>query len=108
MNNYQPDVWVVLRLRGAAVPDGEIFKLLSGWYGGYAGSDSWRLNSGITRVSAQEDHFLVEGHSGSVYRCVQDSERTSLLTQSIYLDLCDRARDQGVTVEIVPMREVSL
>ena len=108
MSAYVPDVWVAVRFRGAAVPNGEIHKILAGWYGGFAGSDHWKLNSGITGITREDHEFLVEGYSGSIYRCAVGAERTNLLTQGIYQDLCERFRDREVTVEIVPLSEVCL
>lgn len=61
-NTYTPDNWVVFK-----VPLG--YKVLGGWSGGYTTGDSWRLNSGITRVEKEGDYYLFYGHSGSVYRC---------------------------------------
>ena len=58
-----PDRWIILSAPG--VPD----KVLMGWYGGYLGADSWRLNSGIIHVDDEGDAFVFTGYSGSKYRC---------------------------------------
>ncbi len=47
MSEYTPDKWVVIEIDYDGV---KTQKILSSWYGGWAGSDSWRLSSGITEV----------------------------------------------------------
>lgn len=68
---YTPDNWVILKF---TLPQETFYKILAGWSGGYLEGDSWRMNSGITRVEETDDHFLFYGHSGSVYQCHKDSE----------------------------------
>ena len=66
MSEYTPDKWVVIEIDY----DGDKFqKILSSWYGGWAGSDSWRLSSGITEVEELEDSYIIKNNSGSVYTC---------------------------------------
>ena len=44
--------------------------MFASWYGGYSGADSWKMNSGITRVIKRDDGCLeFAGESGSVYIC---------------------------------------
>ena len=83
---YTPDCWVVLRIVSIK-DDNEIFyRLLSGWVGGYAQADAWRLNSGITKFEDDGSHWLVHGKSGSVYRCHKNSYLLSTLTFSKYTE----------------------
>ena len=51
---YTPDNWVVLKLKPGkgAHP---IYKVLAGWSGGYLDGDSWRMNSGISKVTENGD-----------------------------------------------------
>ena len=66
MSQYTPDRWVVLELTyGETV----IRKVFAGWYGGYGGGDSWKLNSGITKVRLDDGLYEFDGYSGSTYRC---------------------------------------
>jgi hypothetical protein len=68
---YTPDNWVILKI----VLPGEVnYKVLAGWSGGYLDGDSWRMNSGITKVEEEGDYFLFHGYSGSIYRCHKDAE----------------------------------
>ena len=68
MSKYVPDKWVVLRLTSKETGK-TIDKVLAGWYGGYTGSDSWQLNSGIVKVDDRMDRFEFSGSSGSLYVC---------------------------------------
>ena len=64
---YTPDGWIVVEFR---TNDGEVNrKVMASWYGGYLGSDRWKLSSGITETIEHEDHYDFINHSGSVYKC---------------------------------------
>lgn len=64
---YIPHKWVVVEIK---TNDGEVNrKVMASWYGGYLGSDSWKLSSGITETVEHEDHYEFINHSGSVYKC---------------------------------------
>jgi len=60
-----PDQWMILKIKG----DTPHYKIFASWRGGYLGSDSWRMNSGITDVEEDDDFYMFKGKSGSVYRC---------------------------------------
>ena len=68
MNTYTPDKWVIIKI---TVDSENHFKVLGGWSGGYLDGDSWRINSGITKVETHDDHYIFHGHSGSVYKCLK-------------------------------------
>lgn len=65
-----PDNWVVLQIK---TDEGNFYKVLAGWSGGYAQGDSWRLNSGVTEVEDIGDHYKFYGYSGSCYTCGKQS-----------------------------------
>jgi hypothetical protein len=68
MNEYTPDRWVMLEITGLGSEP--IRKIFAGWYGGYLGSDSWKLNSGVTDICIDDSgHYEFEGYSGSTYYC---------------------------------------
>lgn len=58
-----PDNWVVVKV------EKNLYKVLAGWSGGYLDGDSWKLNSGISKVKDDGNHWLFIGESGSVYKC---------------------------------------
>lgn len=64
---YRPNQWVVIKF------DNDLYKVFGFWPGGYLGSDSWRLNSGIESIEETEDTFEFKGYSGSVYICQKHS-----------------------------------
>jgi hypothetical protein len=86
MSEYTPDTWVVLRIVSIKDDNTIFYRLLSGWYGGYAGSDEWRLNSGIIKMEDIGSHWIVYGQSGSVYRCHKDSYQLSIATEGKYAE----------------------
>ena len=79
MSTYTPNEWVVIKVRDFDdnLNDKFIYKVFGGWWGGYLGSDTWRLNSGITKAEKVEyydarhpDAVIIDfhGYSGSIYR----------------------------------------
>lgn len=83
MRQNTPDAWVIVRI--TSPEEGAVHKVLAGWYGGFAGSDEWRLNSGIKRVECTEDGvYAIHGHSGSVYRCHESCQRMTGLMSNVF------------------------
>lgn len=68
MSVYTPDAWVPVLIETTA--HGKIYKVLCSWYGGFSGSNSWKLSSGIKSIDIDEDGYLVmPQESGSTYVC---------------------------------------
>ena len=70
MSRYTCDNWVVIKLDDGVDPH---YRLLVGTSGGYLTGDSWRLNSGITKVEEDDRAYYFSGSSGSTYRCGKNS-----------------------------------
>jgi hypothetical protein len=100
MSEYIPDKWVIVKIDGNNYPT--IYKVFACWYGGYAGSDSWKLNSGITRVSREGYVYSFEGSSGSVYECHEDCYGTNFYGLGVLQNMIDTAGKNGITIEILP------
>ena len=83
MSEYTPDKWVVIEI---TMDDTKVQRILSSWYGGFAGSNSWRLSSGITEVEELEDSFVFKNNSGSVYTCYKRRYGMSSYTAGILED----------------------
>jgi len=66
-----------------AMDNTTVQRILSSWYGGWAGSDSWRLSSGITEVEELEDSYIIRNESGSVYTCFKGRYGMSAYAMSI-------------------------
>lgn len=49
------------------------YRIFGSWYGGYAGSYSWRLNSGVKSVEEDENYYYFYGSTGSCYQCHKES-----------------------------------
>ena len=80
MGEFTPDKWVVIEINHG---EEKIERILSSWYGGWAGSDSWRLSSGITEVEELEDSYIIKNHSGSVYTCFKGRYGMSAYTMGV-------------------------
>jgi hypothetical protein len=93
MSDYNPDKWVVVRITGKDTPP--VHKVFACWYGGWAGADSWKLNSGITKVILEGNSFFFEGSSGSVYECHKNSYGTNMYGQGILNNLIDKVEQAG-------------
>ena len=100
MNEYRPDKWVVVKISVENTPP--IHKVFACWYGGYAGSDSWKLNSGITKATLEGNVYSFEGSSGSVYECHKEIYGTNFYGSGILNNMIDRAAKAGATIEILP------
>lgn len=84
MYEYTPDRWVVLELSNDEI---NIKKVFAGWYGGYLGSDNWKLSSGIVEVKDTGDAYEFLNHSGSVYTCYKGRYGMTGLMHSIHSQL---------------------
>jgi hypothetical protein len=99
---YRPDLWVIVELK---YNDNEEVnrKVLASWYGGYGGSDRWKLSSGVIETIEHENHYEFINHSGSIYECgkhmVGMSGYTSGVFESFKKDL------EGIgSIEVIDIR----
>lgn len=81
MSTHYPDLWVILKITVAE--EQPLYKVFASWRGGYTTGDSWKLNSGITKVIAEENSWLFLGSSGSIYSCNKDTYGTTTYTQGV-------------------------
>ena len=98
MSDYTPDRWMVLRIH---TPREVLYKVFASWSGGYAGGDSWKLNSGITRATFADPYWEFDGSSGSVYRCHQDSYGTNGYGQAVLGNLLSQAQAQDIEIDVL-------
>jgi hypothetical protein len=87
--DYCPDRWSVIKIDLKETEE-TLYKVFANWVGGYAGTDEWKLNSGITRVTKDKNLLLFEGHSGSVYACNEHSYGMTAYGQSVLDNLIER------------------
>jgi hypothetical protein len=100
MSQYNPDRWVVVKITGNDFPP--VHKVFACWFGGYAGSDSWKLNSGITKATLEGFVYSFEGSSGSVYECHKDTYGYNMYGGSVLHKMIDDAEKNGIIIEILP------
>jgi hypothetical protein len=100
MSDYTPDRWVVVRITGAE--SSPIHKVFACWFGGYAGSDSWKLNSGITRAYEEGHCFMFDGSSGSTYACHKATYGTNMYGHGVLQNMIAKAEKNGISMEILP------
>jgi hypothetical protein len=80
-NDYSPDKWVIVELK---YENDTVYKILASWYGGFGGSDQWRLSSGAVQVTEYDNHYEILNESGSVYYCYKNAEGFSVYSSGIY------------------------
>jgi len=98
MSDYTPDRWVIVEINSE---HGKLRKVLGSWYGGYGGSDSWRMNSGIEEVIDQGEYYDVVGYSGSIYKCYKNNEGMSGYTRMVLSGFIEEAKKENATIEVV-------
>lgn len=94
---YNPDKWIILKIKGSSKV---IYKVLAGWSGSYLDGQSWKINSGIVKVSQEGDFYLFEGHSGSVYKCHKNSYGTNTISGGVLSGILSDPLTSG-KVEVV-------
>lgn len=99
MSEYTPDKWVCVEITRR---DGDKHKrILGSWYGGFAGSDSYRFSSGVTGWHDRGDHYEVENESGSVYFCGKNNIGMSAFTMSIFENQKLKLSGEGASIKVV-------
>ena len=98
MSDYTPDRWTVIRIQ---TPGQTIYKVFASWSGGFAGADSWKINSGIVRATFAEPYWEFDGTSGSVYSCHRDGYGTNGYGNYVLNDLLEKAEKQGIQIDVL-------
>jgi hypothetical protein len=107
MNTYTPDCWVVLEITDSEETTQKVF---AGWYGGgFTGSDSWKLNSGIKATRKLGNWFEFDGYSGSTYRCNTKSYRLTGLMHNVLASWRESFKEYpDVKIRVLKLDEVTL
>lgn len=92
-----PDRWVVVEL---AEKDEKVQKVFCGNYGGYGGSDTWKLSSAIEEVIKHDKYIEFRNNSGSVYKCYYNSYGMSGYMHSVFQSL-ESKQTEDLTIKIV-------
>ena len=80
---YTPDRWRIVEITPKDICNPPYFRILASWYGGFVGSDSWKLSSGITEVKDKDTYWEVPNYSGSVYILYKNRKGMSSLGSSV-------------------------
>jgi hypothetical protein len=100
MSEYNPDKWVMLKFESK---DQTTYKILASWAGSYLSGQSWKLNSGCTRIEEDGQCYLFHGSSGSVYRCHKAMYGMTGYTHGIYANFHEELTGvEGVSMEMMP------
>jgi len=98
MSEYTPDRWLVLRIHTTKEI---LYRVFATWSGGYGGSDSWQLNSGIVSAQLVDSRWEFSGSSGSVYSCHTDAYGTNGYGGSVLSNMISQAQAQDIQVEVM-------
>ena len=88
MRQYNPDKWLILKINDGVYT---LYKVFGSWYGGYLDGDSWRVNSGITKITFDKkiNSYQFFGESGSIYICHKDCYGISAYGSSVLQEFID-------------------
>jgi hypothetical protein len=84
--SHFPHKWVVIDYGEEVGYAPQRYAILAGWYGGFAGSDSWKRSSPIVKWDFKEDGLEVSTESGSKYVLHKNTIGVTMLTQSLISD----------------------
>jgi hypothetical protein len=92
-----PEQWVVLTIKDQQQT---INKVFAGWYGGYLGNDSWKLNSGNVEEREFNDRWEFTGITGSVYVCYKSAYGLNTYMSGLLEHWTSKLRTgQAITIE---------
>ena len=99
MISERPEKWVVLKITNK---DGIHYKIFGTWAGGYLDGDRWRLNSGISSIEEDENHYYFYGYSGSCYMCNKnDYGVATTYSKSVLDEFQIKALEKDTKIEVM-------
>lgn len=101
MSEYTPDRWLLLKITNDK--NESHYRVFATWRGGYLGSDSWQMNSGITKVTENTDYYFFEGASGSLYICRKGSYGSTAYGENVLFGYIEKAGKNNLLIE--PLNE---
>lgn len=102
MSEYSPDRWVLVEINSKE--HSTIQKILAGWYGGFAGSDAWKLSSGNVTFIDKGEYYESLQESGSTYKLYKASEGFTGLTAGLFKHWGLQVQEQGCTIQRVDVK----
>lgn len=104
---YHPDSYQFIRISSKGDND-KVIKLFAVWNGSYLDSDSWKMNSGCTKITQDaifDNLYIVEGYSGSRYVINKASTTLSSYGMGVLTDIIKRAEKADIVVEMISLDE---
>jgi hypothetical protein len=102
MSYYNPDKWMLVKIDS----NKPHYRVFGSWVGGYLGSDSWRMNSGINSMIEEDDHYLFIGSSGSTYACHKDMYGATSYGMSVALEYKEQMHPSFIILDEVDATDV--
>ena len=102
MKEYYPDRWVMVEINSEKY--GKIRKILAGWYGGFAVSDSWKLSSGNVNFIDRGEYYESLQESGSTYKLYKACEGFTGLTAGMFKHWGLLLEEEGCRIQQVDVK----
>ena len=97
ITNY-PDKWLILEITDKT--HGTFRKILGSWYGGYLGSDSYRVSSAVQKSTETENDYEFVTET-SVYICRKGSQGMNPIATTVLVKMTNHAESVGSTVKVI-------
>ena len=100
MSEYNPDKWLLVKLTNTNTNKSH-YRVFACWYGGSLGSDSWKMTSGIVKVTENLDYYFFEGTSGSLYSCRKGCYGASGYGSDVLSGLIKKGAEEGLLIAVL-------
>ena len=100
---YTPDGWTFLKIQVEGC-DPRI-KVFGSWSGGYLNGDSWRVNSGCTKIEENENEYVVYGYSGSQYILSKQNNYITSYNKGVLEGMIQELLSYGHQAEMISVQE---
>lgn len=104
MSYYTPSGWAFLKIKVCG-QDNTIVKMFGSWSGGYLTGDSWRVNSGVTKIEENDHEYIVSGYSGSQYILSKTANHITGYNKGVLEDMIEELKSYGHQAEIISIED---
>lgn len=107
---YTPDSWHIIEIKG--LEKETFYKVLASWYGGFAGSNSWKLSSGVESCTSETNEngsivYTLPQSSGSTYVLHDGAEHMSGLMGGMLHGFQKQVAEmEGTSLKVVTIQEM--
>ena len=101
---YNPDRWVLIHIQYPG--EDQETHVYSGNYGGFAGSNTWKLSTRIEVTEVDGDIMRFTTMSGSTYQCHRNAYGMSGYMAGVWATLESDAKDRNIVTKIVTQEEL--